>query len=152
MAFRPFQEVPVSIGGLQEELNRVFERFWHAGVSAGPFDGQKWAPFVDLYDRGEHYALYAEVPGVDASSVEVTQLGGTLTIRGEKTKPASSGDEQRALRAECRFGTFCRTIELPDDVDPDNLSATCRNGVLEITIPKSASSRPKTVRIKVNGE
>jgi len=152
MAFRPFQDSPVSIGNLQEELNRVFERFWHAGVSAGPFDGQKWAPFIDLYDRGEHYALYAEVPGVDAGSVEVTQLGGTLTIRGQKTKPACSCGEERMLRGERRFGTFCRTIELPGDVDPDKLSATCRDGVLEITIPKSASSRPKTVKVKVNGE
>lgn len=150
MAFRPFQDAPVSLGNLQEEMNRLFERFWHAGVSAGPFDGQKWAPFIDLYDHPDHYVLFVEIPGVDASGVEVTQLSGTLTIRGEKTKPPAAGGEGRELRGERRFGTFCRSVELPGDIDADKLSARCNNGVLEITIPKSASSRPKTVKVQVD--
>ena len=149
MAFRPLQDTQLSLGNLQEEINRLFERIWHSGVSAGPFDGQRWAPLIDLYERPDRYTLYAEVPGVDGNAVDVSYLGHTLTIRGEKTRPAGLADEDRPISNERRFGTFCRTVELPGDIEGDKLSAKCQAGVLEITIPKSEASKPHTVKIEV---
>ena len=149
MTFRPFPQGPFSMAGLQEEINKLFERVWHGGVSTGPFDGQEWAPVVDLYEHPDHYTLYAELPGVEGSGVELSYLEHALTIRGEKMKPAALSEQDRPVRAERRFGTFCRTVELPRDIDADKLVAKCSGGVLEISIPKSASSRPKSVRIDV---
>jgi HSP20 family protein len=149
MAFRPFQENPFSIANLQEEINKLFERVWHAGVSTRPFDGQEWAPVIDLYEHPDHYTLFAEIPGVEGGSVELSYLEHALTIRGEKAKPAGLSEQDRPLRTDRRFGTFCRTVDLPRDIDADRVSAKCQGGVLEVTIPKSESSRPKAVRVDV---
>jgi HSP20 family protein len=150
MAFRPFQETQLSLSNLQEELNRLFARVWHSGLSTGPFDGQEWAPVVDLEEYPDHYTLHVEIPGVDGNAVEVSHLDRELTIRGEKAKPA--GEPDRLLRRERRFGTFCRTVELPVGIDADRLSARCNNGVLEITIPKSEASRPKAIKINISAD
>ncbi|MFQ5494800.1 MAG: Hsp20/alpha crystallin family protein, partial [Phycisphaerae bacterium] len=147
MAFRPWQDKDFSLGNLQEEMNRMFDRVWHSGVRAGPFDGQQWAPPVDLYEHDDRYVLYIEIPGVDGNEVEVTHVGSALTIKGEKVRPDGAGEGDRPLRGERCFGTFCRTIELPGDIQVDKLSAKCHGGVLEITVPKSEASRPKAVKI-----
>ena len=149
MAFGRMEDMQFSLGSLQDEMNHLLERIWHAGVSTGPFDGQQWAPVIDLYEHGDFYTLYAEVPGVDPGSVDVSYVGRALTIRGEKAKPAGAGAGGSSLRRERRFGTFCRTVELPADIEADKLSARCQGGVLEITIPKSEASRPKSVKIQV---
>lgn len=149
MPFRPFQETQLSLGNLQEEINRLFGRIWHAGVSTGPFDGQRWAPLIDLCEHADCYTLYAEVPGMEGEAVELSYVEHTLTIRGEKAKSACEVDADRPLRSERRFGTFCRAVELPTDIDADKLTAKCHAGVLEITIPKSETSRAKVVDIAV---
>ncbi len=149
MPFTPFQDAQASLGGLQGEINRLVERVWHAGLSTKPFDGQSWGPAVDLYEYQDHYTMFAEIPGVDAEGVEVTHVGNALTIRGERRNPVGEGEDIRPVRNERRFGAFCRTVNLPGDIDADRLSARCADGVLEITIPKSPSSMPKAVRVDV---
>ncbi len=149
MPFRPLQDAPVSLSNLQEDINNLIGRIWHAGVSTRPFDGQQWAPVVDIHEYEDRYALYAEIPGVDGDTVELSYLDGALTIRGEKTKPAGLDDAEKSLRCERRFGTFCRTVDLPPGVDTERLSAQCQAGVLQVTIPKSETSRSKAIKIKV---
>lgn len=148
MAFWNSQDPQFSIRNLQDDMNRLMERVWHAGVSMGPFDGQEWAPLVDLYEHADSYSLNVDIPGVDSDSIDVSYVGSTLTIRGNK-QPPEDDDQTRALRRERRFGAFCRAIDLPGDIDADRLTAKCHAGVLEIIIPKSASSRPRSVKINV---
>lgn len=149
MVFRPFQDPQFSLGSLQEELQRLMERMWHAGVSMGPFDGQQWGPPIDMYDCGDHYLLHVELPGVDAGDVEVSHVGLSLTVSGEKRRPSTITSKDRAVRGERRYGTFSRSVELPNDVDASRLSARCLSGVLEIVIPKNESAKPKTVKVQV---
>lgn len=150
--FRPVQDAQLSLNNLQDEMNQMLSRFWHAGVSTGPLDGQAWAPLIDLYEFEDRYAIHAEVPGIDGDTVELSFLNGALTIRGEKNPPSDAEDSDRSLRGEVRYGAFCRTIELPGDVEADNISAKCQNGVLVITIPKTESQRPKEIKIDVQGD
>lgn len=150
MAFRPFQDPQLSLSALQDEMNRMFERVWHGGVSTRPFDGQAWAPPIDLHEFDDRYVLFAEIPGVNPESVEVTYLASSLTLRGERTPPGGGGESSSSLRSERRFGAFSRTVELPGGIDADRASAKCVHGVLEITIPKSAASRPRTIRVDVS--
>lgn len=150
MAFRPFQDPALSLSALQDEMNRMFERVWHGGVSTRPFDGQAWAPPIDLYEYDDRYVLMAEVPGVVAESVEVTYLASSLTLRGDKRPPEGLSEQTPTLRNERRFGSFSRTVELPGGIDADRASAKCAAGVLEISIPKSAASRPRTIRVDVS--
>jgi HSP20 family protein len=150
MAFRPFQDPQQIFGTLQDEMNRVFERVWHGGISTRPFDGQPWAPAIDLYEHDDRYVLYVEVPGVDGSTADVSCVGNTLTLRGDKRRPAGITAESSAIHAERRFGSFCRTIDLPAKINVDQVSACCHSGVLEITVPKSESSRPKSVKVNID--
>lgn len=152
MAFRKFQDAQISLGALQDEMSRFVERVWHGGVSTGPFDGQEWAPAIDLYEYNDRYAMFVEVPGVDAEEVDVSHVGNALTIKGERRSPIAEQSDVRAVRGERRFGTFSRTVDLPDDVEPERVSARCHGGVLEITIPKSAASMPKGVKIDVSDD
>jgi HSP20 family protein len=150
MSFRPLQDPQLSLGNLQDEINRLFGRIWHAGLSTGPLDGQQWAPAIDLYEHDDRYTLFAEVPGVDANTIDVTHVGNTLTIKGEKVRPGAIGEGDRSLRNERRLGTFCRNVDLPADMDADRLSAKCQNGVLVITIPKHEASKPKSIKIEID--
>lgn len=150
MPFRPIHETQQALGTLQDEMNRMFERVWHAGVSTPPFDGQQWAPNIDIYEYDDRYMMYVEVPGVDASEVDVSHIGNSLTIRGEKTRPAGVEESTPSIQAERRFGTFCRTVELPSGINVDKMTAKCHNGVLEITVPKSEVNRPKSIKVNVD--
>lgn len=152
MSFRPFGMTPPSLSGIQDEMSRLLERVWHGGVQAGPFDGQSWAPPIDLGEHEHCYVIHVEVPGVSADKIDVSILGDSVTIRGQKNPPPGiDGNAGSPLREERRFGAFSRSIELPPGIDADKLSARCSDGVLEITIPKSAAAKPKTVKIQVDG-
>lgn len=150
MSFRPLQDTQQVLTSLQDEMNRVFERVWHVGVSTPPLDGQKWAPPIDLYEYDDRYVLVAEAPGVDPAEIELSQLGETLSIRGTKKRPAVAADAIGTLRNECRYGSFCRTIELPAGAAKDRASARCTGGMLEVTVYKTETSKPRS--IKVQGE
>lgn len=151
MSFRPFGMTPPSLHNLQDEMSRLLERVWHGGVTAGPFDGQAWAPPVDLYEHEACFVLYAEVPGVLPGQIDVSHLGSVLTIRGQKSAPEGiDGQPGHPLREERRFGAFARSVELPPGSDHERLSAACRDGVLTITIPKLATAKPKSVRVNIS--
>ncbi|MBI4717875.1 MAG: Hsp20/alpha crystallin family protein [Planctomycetes bacterium] len=150
MTFRPFSAAQMSLGSLQDEMNSLLERVWHGGVSTGPFDGQEWAPAVDLVEQSDRYLLLVEVPGVDAERIDVSHVGRVITVRGEKSRPGVVGEADRGLRTERRYGTFCRTLELPGEIDAERLSAACRQGVLQISVPKSKASMPRAVKINVS--
>lgn len=147
--FRPVQNAQLSINNLQDEMSRLLERIWHGGVSMGPFDGQVWGPAVDTYEFEDHFLVYIELPGVDSESVELSYLNGGLTIRGDKNPPTDAGEADRTLHRERRFGTFCRTLELPGDVQAQDISAKYHAGVLEVTVKKLESQRPKAIKIDV---
>lgn len=150
MTFRPFQDAQVSLGNIQDEMNRMFDRVWHGGVSTRPFDGQEWGPPVDLYEQDDQYLLFVEVAGVDAASIDCSYIDKTLTVRGTKSPPEEASEAGKPIRAERRFGNFCRAIELPEEIEADRLEAKCRNGVLLITIPKTESNKPRAVKIDIS--
>ena len=74
MAFRPFQDRDLSLGALQGEMNRMFDRVWHSGVSMGPFDGQEWGPLVDGYENSERFRFELE-------RVDVEHVGEVVVVR-----------------------------------------------------------------------
>jgi len=147
----PMQDPEFFINRLQDEMGRLVERVWHGGVSTRPFDGQEWAPAIDMYEHPERYVLYVEVPGVHPNEIDVSHAGSTLTLRGRKEPTTETSEHVRPVRTERRFGSFCRTLDLPADVEASRLSARCTSGVLEISLPKTESSRPRSVRIDVEG-
>jgi HSP20 family protein len=150
MALLPLRkDIPLTLGEVQGEINRLFERFWHAGLATGPLDGQDWAPLVDVLDDADRYVVRAEVPGLDVKDIDVAVSDNTLTLRGHKPVERREGDERKYILMERQFGSFQRSITLPAGVEAAGVTATCRRGVIEIVLPKQEESKAKAIRIEV---
>lgn len=151
MAFLPFsKDFPLSPSEFQNEIDRLFQRFWHGGISTGPLDGQDWAPPVDVLEEEDRFVVRAEVPGLESRDIEVSVSGDRLTLKGHKPTERREDDERNYLRSERRFGGFQRIIELPMSVDPEDVTAGCRKGVLEVVLVKKDENRPKAIRVDVS--
>lgn len=144
----PFpNDLPFSVQNIRNEFDQLLDRVWHGGLNTPPLDGQDWAPCIDVIDEGERYQVRVEVPGLSAEEVEVSVLGNTMIVSGCKQRPIRPSDGKRDLRNECRYGSFSRKFEFPFPVQEDAVSATCRLGVLELTVPKKAEARGRTVPV-----
>ncbi|MEK6676941.1 MAG: Hsp20/alpha crystallin family protein [Planctomycetota bacterium] len=152
MAPWPIPDPQFFINRLQDEMNRVVERVWHGGISTRPFDGQEWGPAFDLYEYPDRFVLFVEVPGVHPNEIDVSHAANSVTIRGRKEPTTEINEQTRAVHAERRFGAFCRTVDLPAEVDSARVSAKFHGGVLEVTLPKPEANRPKSVKIEIQDE
>ncbi len=150
MTLLPFgKDVPLSPGEFQNEINRLIERLVHSGISTRPLDGQDWAPLMDVLEEEDRFLVTAEVPGLDSADIDVSFSGDALTIRGHKPNERREGDENHYLRKERPFGSFMRTIQLSQSVDPERIAASCRKGVLEISLGKKEKDRPRSIRVEI---
>jgi HSP20 family protein len=127
-----------------KEFNKALEGVSQDASSAATAD---WAPAVDIEEYADKFVLYADVPGVDPKSIEVTLEKGVLTLTGNREQAVEQNGVERR-RSERATGRFHRRFALPDTVDSDAVSASNRNGVLEVTIPKRPQVQPR--RITVN--
>lgn len=132
----------------QEFLNEVSKLFDRVGANdASSGATADWAPAVDIEEYADKFVLYADVPGIDPSSIEVTLEKGVLTLSGTRAEAVEQKGVERR-RVERAAGRFHRRFALPDTVDNDAVSASGKNGVLEVVIPKRPQSQPR--RIAVN--
>jgi len=114
----------------------------------------RWRPRFNISETDRHLIISAEIPGVDKKdvSVDLSQDGRFLTIRGEK-KEEKKDEEQFFHRTERRYGSFARTLRLPEGFDKekkDAIHARFDNGVLEVRINKPAGVRQETKRIEIH--
>jgi HSP20 family protein len=125
------------------EIDRVFDAFF------GQTDrGRRWVPPIDLVEAEDHFVLKADLPGLAEGDVNIEVQDGTLTISGER-KAEHEQREKGWYRIERSFGSFNRSLTLPDGVDPDRIDASFANGVLEVRIPKPEERKPR--RISISG-
>lgn len=133
----------------QDEIKQVFDRFFSEteGDQSNVVTSQ-WAPRVDIKEEGERFLIAADIPGVDPKDIEINMDNGILSIKGERRTEAKQ-ETERYSRVERSHGVFYRRFALPDSADANGITATGRHGVLEISIPKRAETKPR--RIEVNG-
>jgi HSP20 family protein len=108
-----------------------------------------WTPAVEAFVRDKEFVVRCEVPGVDPKDITVTVEGPMLTITGER-KAAEKVEDQRSWLRAITHGRFAHSFALPEGVDPEQLKASYRHGVLEITIPLPVTKR--TVPIAIEAE
>ncbi len=136
---------PYGIDQLQNEINRLFSG-WNDPDSSAATAG--WMPTVDISEFSDRFELYVDLPGVDPSKVDITLESSVLTISGTREKPVTSEDQDFVRhRTERGQGQFYRRFILPETVDADNVQATGRNGVLEISIRKQAKAQPRRIQV-----
>lgn len=132
---------------LGEEMDRVFEDFFgDAGFPA--LSGADWVPSVDIIDGEKDITVIMDLPAIDPEDVTVTVLEDTLTIEGER-KQESEYKDRDYYRSERMHGSFSRTISLPGSVVGEKASASYKNGVLKVTLPKSRKELAKEIKISV---
>lgn len=131
----PFSKFTRQAGKLLESVSQGYCGF-------APTD-QTWAPSVNLYETNDAYRVCADLAGVDKQRIDVSVNGQILIIRGEREVPrsphaahAAGPQRARVHRMEIDHGCFCREVELPADIEPQAISATYRNGLLWIELPK----------------
>jgi len=106
-------------------------------------------PLVNFSEDEGHVYIEALVPGVDPKDVDLTVLRNTVTISGER-KPFVEKEGQIVHRSELGSGKFSRTLELPVDIDPEKISAQCKDGIMQITLAKAEHAKPKKIDIKLS--
>ena len=143
MRFEPIGE----LNTIQNEMNRLFNTFFEQPQAGRSGAQRRWTPAMDLVEAGDHYLLHADLPGVGEDDVSVQLEGNVLTISGQRT--AEHADRQGYYRLERSFGTFSRSLTLPEGVDPDQVQARFDRGVLQVTIPKPEQRRPRQVQIQL---
>jgi HSP20 family protein len=131
---------------LRDELNSFFEMpLWSNFGRAGQlFTG--WSPALDLYQSSDNVVAVVELPGMRKEDIEISLHDGTLTISGERKRASSS--REKAERTERYIGTFRRSITLPTRVDANKVSATYRDGILTVTLPKADEAKPKQIQVR----
>ena len=126
------------------EIDRVFDAFF------GQTDqGRRWVPPMDLVEVEDHFVLKADLPGLTERDVNLEVQDGTLAISGER-KAEHEEREKGWYRIERSFGSFSRSLTLPDGVDPDRIEASFNDGVLEVRIPKPEERKPQRISISAS--
>jgi len=141
---------------LHREMNRLFDDVFNRFDTGMPsllgrtpgFPGGAW-PSVEVNASENEVRVSAELPGMDEKDVEVLVDNDILTIRGEKK---SESEDQGRRFSEHYYGRFQRSIALPFEVDEEKAQAAFKNGVLTVTIPKSATAKDTAKRIAINAE
>ena len=154
-AWRPFES-------LRREVDRLFEDFtlnpFRLPLRRPAFDIEpfwqpdSWVamPAMDLVERHEAFEMTAELPGLDEKNIEVNVANGVLTVKGQKEEDKVEKKEDFHLR-ERRFGSFSRSVRVPDTVDADKIEASFKNGVLKVTLPKRPEAQKPVKKIEVKG-
>lgn len=137
--FEPQRSVWREMSRLQDEMNKLF--------SSANEPSTRTFPHVNLWVSQESAVVTAEVPGIDSSDLDISVVGDMLTIQGAR-KGEELGEGQGYHRRERGSGRFMRAIQLPFRAEPDEVTATYRNGVLSITVPRAQADRPRKVQIK----
>ena len=131
---------------LQGDMNRLFDRFFEGGRTANGSTARRWIPAMDLVETEDHLVLRGDLPGMTEDDVDIEIKDNVLTVSGER-KSESEDKREGYHRVERSFGSFSRSLTLPQGIDPERVDAKFENGVLEVQIPKPAEAKPTRVQI-----
>jgi HSP20 family protein len=139
----PFRDL-VSI---QDELNRLFGRTFSGTETMRPTASGGWMPAMDVYETDDKIVATLELAGIEPKDVEVSVEDSTLTVTG-KREFASETNEESYHRVERRYGSFTRSVTLPQTADVEKVSASFDKGVLTIEVAKAERAKPKKIEIE----
>ena len=139
---------------LRRDIDHVFA---NAGFSNGslfrtaflPGQAARHYPLINLSEDRDHVYVEALAPGIDPGTLDLAVIGNMLTISGEKRRHPENITPEAFHRSERAAGKFVRTIELPVEVDVDQVKAEYKQGLLMVTLPKAAAAKPKQINVQV---
>jgi HSP20 family protein len=143
----PFRE----LDELQNRLNTMFGRapVKKEGERQEALRVSEWAPVVDITEDSKEYLIKAEIPGISKDQVKVSVQNDVLSISGER-KYEKEEKDKKYHRIERAYGSFSRSFTIPEDADPEKVSADFQNGLLHVHLPKTERAKPKSIEVKVS--
>jgi HSP20 family protein len=132
------------LDAFQSDFNRLVDSFF--GGRGNGNGAQRWVPAIDLVETSDSLVLKADLPGLTEDDVEIEVKDNMLTISGERSGKQEEKTENYH-RIERSYGSFSRSLTLPDGVEPDSVKADFDNGVLQVTVPKPAERKPHRIQI-----
>jgi HSP20 family protein len=156
--WRPFESLRRDIDRLFEDFGSGFWRspFPRSFFEMSPFgQGERGSaattPAVDVTETDKAYEISAELPGMDEKNIEVKFADGVVTIKGERQEEREEQEKGYHLR-ERSFGSFQRAFQVPEGVDADKIQANFKQGLLTLTLPKTAESQKAAKKIEVKSD
>jgi len=141
--WQPFREM--------EELERRFEDIFSRPLLPSiwrrlPMEERGWAPAIEIFEKEDKYVVKAELPGMKQEDIDISLVGDTLSIKGQR-EAESEVKEEDYYCCERSYGSFFRSIALPSNVDAKKIEASYEDGVLEVSLPKAPEVKPKKVSV-----
>lgn len=135
---------------LSDFQKRLADVFGGAGSPLGALEEADWHPAVDVSEDEEAFHIAADLPEVAKEDVHVKVTEGILTISGERKREKEEDDKKRKYhRVERSYGSYQRSFRIPEGIDPQQIKAGFKDGVLNVTIPKGKAPEPAEQRIEV---
>ncbi len=131
------------------DLDALTNRLFGNGLAERESDSRPWSPRVDITEDEAAYKITADLPEVSKDAVKVTLEDGVLTLRGER-KWEKKTENTKVHLVERSYGTFTRSFRLPKDASGETVSATYKDGVLTVVVPKREESKPRQVEVKID--
>jgi HSP20 family protein len=138
--WEPFREM--------EDMLRDFTPWFGRGLRRVGGEVETWRPLADITETDKEFLIKAELPEVKKEDVKITLQDGVITISGER-KHEKEHKDANEIRVESFYGSFSRSFSLPENVDPENIRAESKDGVLRIHIPKREAPKTTAKAIQV---
>jgi HSP20 family protein len=132
---------------LQHEIDRLFDDFTRGFPAFSTGGAAELLPNLDVTETDKQIEITAELPGLEEKDVQVNLADNILTIRGEKKAEKEEKDKTYRL-VERSYGSFVRSLELPEGVNADAIKASIEKGVLKVTVPKPTPAQVKKIDVK----
>lgn len=126
-----------------KRFSDAMDEFFNDAVSSRQ---SRFVPSIDFSETEKSYEVHVQLPGMKKDDISVNLENGTLTISGER-KFENEEKDKTFHRVETRYGAFSRSFQLPDNVDPDSVNATYKDGILAVTINKNEKQLKKQIKI-----
>ena len=126
--------------------DRIFNDFFYPSRGMQMSKDSSWNPRVDIYEDEDAIVLKADLPGVEKDNIVVDVEGRVLTLKGERSSD-NEVQEESYYRRERTFGSFERRFNLPDNVDPEKITADYKDGILKLGIPKPEENKPRQITV-----
>jgi HSP20 family protein len=150
--------------GLRNQVDRLFHDFQTGFLQAPSYRslldiepfwrrdfGFNVTPAIDIVEKDKAFEVTAELPGLDAKNIDLQLSGNVLTIKGEKQEEKEEKTKDRYV-SERRYGSFRRSLQVPDSVEVDKIEANFKSGILTVTLPKSPEAQKKQKTIPVSAK
>ena len=132
-----------------DDMDSMIHSFFNTDWNFPVRDTRNWSPAVDVKETDNSFVLTADIPGLTKKDIKVNVANEKLSISGERSYETDQENDNYHYR-ERRFGTFDRSFNLPETVDEENISASFKNGILNVSLPKHENILPKEREIKVS--